>query len=492
MPQIPVILSKETAPGPINQANADPSAFGAIGRGLQGLGGGLQQAADNLHKMDVQKDMLEANAALAQAHVELTKTYADDLSTADPNDPEWATKFETKVSDRLSGINVQLRTNQGRAYLEQQSQDYATHFAEKAIQGQIDLAGAAAKQNYLTAVNSFTSALATDPSSFGFVVKQMETSLDNMTGLTAEQKLQLKSVSLSEAAKSAAMGWIDKSPAAAEEIIKSGAYDKYIDGTTKASLLNAVDTAKRAADADVSRDYQIQQRARAEADRTAQVEWMQQITTDPQSVKLEEIAKDGRLEPESMRVLINAVKGDSDKPNAMTPDYYHDMQGIIDNKINDQNYILQQVANGKYSMTRAKELLDVLNGKRTPEGTAEASLMKSLTTFAYTTLAKPDPVTGLVDIRGQQTYLAWQAYFLSKFNEAKAAGKSGTDLLNPASPDYLGGSIAQYAPTAAQQIDQLQEEARRAADDLAAARAAKAGGAAPAPKKSLDEIFGGK
>lgn len=308
MPKIQGI-EQQFVPGAPQQVRASPDAFGAAtGAALQGLGQSLMGLGNVVEDRRARAEMSRLQAAVAEKQAILTTQLSERIRTADPSDSTIAETFLAEAADSLDELYDEVETERGRNYLTATLGTVKAQFMVSATESQAALAGQAAVNNYTTAINAYTTTLVADPSSFPTIIQQIDTAGEEMVTngtLPRTQELKLRQSAYREAALSAVAGWNEVDPNISRKLINDGAYDQYVDGTTKAQMLGSVDTAERALRMDAELRRTAQERA-IKAEREAKlVDMLTRISTGdaanwPQAT---EIVKSG-LSPEQTEHML--------------------------------------------------------------------------------------------------------------------------------------------------------------------------------------------
>jgi hypothetical protein len=113
-------------------------------------------------------------------------------------------------------------------------------------------------------------------------------------------------------------------------------------------------------------------------------------------------------------------------------------------KIVDENVLNQYVIDKKISKSTLTYLRNEIQGQNTEAGKVRSQMQKGLYDFAEQALVKKNPMMGLQDPQGEYNLSRFRAFVNEKLNEAKKAGKSGDELFNPNSKEYVGQHINQF------------------------------------------------
>jgi Transglycosylase SLT domain len=113
---------------------------------------------------------------------------------------------------------------------------------------------------------------------------------------------------------------------------------------------------------------------------------------------------------------------------------------------------------GDLTLSGIEKLTQEIQGKRTPDGEAEAEMKKQFLSMAKAQITGTNEGMHIRDPKGDELFLKFMAQVLPAYDKAKAAGASATSLLDPSSKDYLGSAIASFRrPMTTWVQDMLQE-----------------------------------
>ncbi len=140
-------------------------------------------------------------------------------------------------------------------------------------------------------------------------------------------------------------------------------------------------------------------------------------------------------------------------------------------RISDPSELYGHVGeNGDLTLAGVRELSQEIQGKRTPEGAAEAEMKRQFFANARGQISGTNEGMHIKDPKGDELYLKFMARVLPAYQEGRAAGKSPSQLLDPDSPDYVGKSVAQFKrPMSQWMSDMISDNGGGAAPSAAAA-----------------------
>ncbi|MEO6779427.1 MAG: lytic transglycosylase domain-containing protein [Bradyrhizobium sp.] len=133
-------------------------------------------------------------------------------------------------------------------------------------------------------------------------------------------------------------------------------------------------------------------------------------------------------------------------------------------KITDPQVLMKAAGpGGELTVAGVDKLTGILQGKRTPEGEAEQTMMKQFLTNAKNQITGShtgiygDPIP---DPKGDELYLKFLAHAMPAFDAGKKGGLTAPQLLDPGSKDYIGKAIATFHRPMAERMKDMDEAAR--------------------------------
>lgn len=457
MPQIKEYKVQSTVSGVPDVQMASPAQSGAEGAGKQQLANAGLELAQIINKRQEQAEVSDVHANLSKTQAVWTQKYQQELQQGTLDTETFSQEF----SDAMDAQAETVSTRAGKNYFNQASAALKAHFTMAAAEGQAELAGAKARSNYVESLNAGSSTLLNDPSSFELVNSLQEKSIDNLVatgGLPAAKADELKAQSRNDLAKSSIRGWIKLDPEATVQELNSGRWDSVLGdhktpgGDVKNQMIGEAEQAVRGKSVEQER-MKRQQKEAAEAAQTAtQNEFLAKMSVDQLSTK--DILESG-LEPfgsgskEQFIKLLQQHEEQKAQKIKTDPGTFMTLWDDIHLPDGDPKKIVDENDLNKY-MGRGLTVQDInilrgeIQGKKTLAGEDEAALKKNMTEMARAKLVKTNPMTGIPDPSGMELYQKFTVNFLSDYNEQRKKGKTPRELLDPASPDYLGKGINSY------------------------------------------------
>ncbi|MCJ1413661.1 hypothetical protein MMC19_007783, partial [Ptychographa xylographoides] len=154
------------------------------------------------------------------------------------------------------------------------------------------------------------------------------------------------------------------------------------------------------------------------------------------------------------------------------------------NKITDQTQLYGMVGQpGGLTMDGLAKARSEIAGRGTPDGEADSRMRAAFFKNGHDTLTGTNDQFGLRDPEGEAINLRWMARAYTDIDAATKAGKTPMQIFNPASPDYVGKTLADGAGF-------KRSLAQRTAD-MDASNSAGAGTPSPVNQPGLlDRLFG--
>lgn len=431
------------------RANIAPrSGDTGIGSGLQEFARGVAVGGDAIIKRQEQTDLSSLNASLAQTQADLTTEWNEKLRTADPNDQNLAPDFLEEASKRIQAVGQSAKTLAGQTYFTEASARMSGQIQVNTAAGQAELAGMKARTDYVTALNGYSTAVYADPNSFAAALANHNQALEGQVltgGMDRTTALQLQSKGANELAKSAVKGLIGMSPSAADKLLKSGAYDDYLDGADKDQLYGQIDAENRSRRVDAELADARNERARKQAQRQTENDWLARTLPGAENpLTAREVVQDPNVLPETKRIYMSLLEQDAKKPLTTTDaSLFIDLFQKINlpegdpNKITDDADLNQYLGKGLTSQSLG-ELRNEVHGKDTEQGKLEASQRDEMIKSVRSQLTRSNSLTRMADPKGDALFYGWYSDFTKNYQQQKKAGKTDAQLLRPDSPDFLG------------------------------------------------------
>lgn len=492
--------AKTSAPGPIQRreytadmlGGAEGRALEQLGQSVQGVGEIVAKRLDQENTSDITTKMTKANADLA---IKLQQT----IRTADPGDKTVFENYQKEVDDTLGKLGEEARTSGARQFYQEASARIKSQLSQTAANGQAELAGAKAVQDYTETSNNLQTATLADPTSYGLQLQMHNAAIENLVAngsLPREVALKLKTKGDAEIAQGAIRGWAQLDADYAEKKLKSGEFDKFLDQDHKHQLFGEIREAKRAKEIDAERQDRIREKELKRQQTKTQNDFLNAMNEGQLTAK---DILNSNLDPTgsgSKEQFLNMLKKMNDpeeklKTDAGTMISLYDRIHLPDGdpkKLTDENELNQYFGRG-LSFADLNRLRDEMQGTQTEAGKQEAEMKRQVIEIAKGKLTKSNPLTGLRDPVGDEQLAKWQASFLDEYKQRRAKGESARDLLDPSSSTYIGKNITQYVRSQKQIIRDLTKRAPPAnsltatTPNIQGAEAAQAPTRYQAPKK---------
>ena len=483
MPQVREYVSPVDT---IRPAEAGAEALARSGRTIGGLaieganavGQGVQRVAmpvaDAAVRYQEQSEISTGAAVAALQFHNQVVGLKNHMNTADVNDHEAGPNYIQQNFEPFAEKFAQgFTTEKGKAFAQQTIDNMRTHLYGVSAADTITRQTDAAHQNAGTTLNSLSTAVYNDPTAFNAALKQWDASVEafaNATGdpvaggkiregMTSGGHLQL--------AVSSAMSEIKANPDAALANISGGKYDQYIDGTTKAKLVQEATRAKEHAGNQAKADDAVTRRNQAiDADRTAgnligsltdanglpspPKDFYQQV----QDAKMNnpDLA---RHEPALMSAFQRATReASSGKYMQSDPVTLEQLRSRAflpptdPNALTEADVLGQMGSGGKLSTQDGKLLMaDVRASTNDPVYRQRVQMFNQWIGSQKSSISKTDVTRGLYDNLGDQRYEQVYQQAKQEYLDGIKNGKSPKDLLGtgPGSLSYL---ISQGRPSA--------------------------------------------
>lgn len=429
----------------------------AEGRALEAAGGAVQNAGMVVAKRLDQENTSDVTAKLAKANADLAIDLQQTIRTAEPGDKKVFEDYNKRVEDTMGKIGEEASTESARAYFSEASSRIKGTLSKTSADGQAELSGIKAVQDYTSTLNNLSTASMADPSSAQLQKDLHKQALENLvkTGaLPREKALQLETQGNMNLAKASVRGWIELNPEYAKQKLKEGAFDQDLGADGKAQLFGEADQAIRGKEIEQERRERQMEKVQAKQRQVTQNTFLSKMEKGELSSKdilnsnLEAFGSGSKEQFLGMMKKLNSpdekLKTD---PQVMIGLYnrIHLPDGDP-NKLFDENELNNHFGNG-LSWADLGRLRDEMQGSQTEEGKHANDMKKQLFEVAKGKLTKSNPMTGFKDPQGDENMTRFMGQFYDEYKMARAKGKTDRELLSPDSPDYLGKSISMYQRT---------------------------------------------
>lgn len=453
MPQIPEYRLRNEIQGPVTGRRAYAEDAGVVGASLEKFGDAAQNVQQTIKKNQEISDVASLNKKVAKAHADAAVEWQDTISKADPNDKEVAARFNESLKDKLNAIGDTVETDAGRRFFEEQQASLQGHFQERTFAGQAQLAGEAAKQDFVQAVGASSAAVRTDISSYDSTLQRTLDDLDFKVKngvITALHAQELQRAAVKSLTQARIQGEIDLDPEGVKKNLKEGLYDDRIDNELKKQMFQEADHAITAKEVEKNRLEKLNKEELETAQKQTQNDFLEKLSKNQLSTK---DVLNSNLSPfgsGSKEAFLQLMKAKNEAPAKTDPYTFNKVFSQIHlpdgdpKKIVDENDINKYVSQGKLTLEDAIKLRKEVQGKGTEEGSAAAMMKKNLFETARATFIKNNLIA---DPQGQETLSAFTAYALKEYDAQKKQGKTDMQLLDPQSPDYIGKGMSLFKRT---------------------------------------------
>jgi hypothetical protein len=235
---------------------------------------------------------------------------------------------------------------------------------------------------------------------------------------------------------------------------KDGGVHDFIPEADKPKLLDHAEKEIAANDIDGQRaQKQLELQAKLKSDSTEN-DLLKDLYSAQPKTTVKDIVNNDNLTREAKERMIgvaNRALQDTDKADKTYGKGFYDLYQKVHapdgdpGKITDPGVLYQHVGPaGDLTVAGVDKLYQEIQARRTPEGVAEGEMKKQFLSTVKGQISGSDEGLHLKDPKGDQLYLKWLATALPAYDEAKKAGKTPAQLLNPDSPDYIGKTADQF------------------------------------------------
>lgn len=457
MPRIQGYERQVGAGGTINAPRLSADDITGGQQGVRALAEGVQNVGAMLYEKQEQREISDLTAKLAEAQASFSADWRNRLNTADPGDEEVASKFINDFDEYAQSLGEGATTVGAQKYFQNQTSNLKTHFTMTAMAGQAELAGVKAKDDYIKTVNSLSSSLLNDPSSFEVAKQTHGMGLEALVQsgrLPRSVAIQLQTQGEADLAKASVRGWIDLNPEDAKQQLTAGKWDTAFDADTKKQLFGEADQAIRGREAEQARLRAEQERIVKEQQEQTQNQFLEKMSKGTLSVK--EVLK-SNLDPfgsGSKEQFIQMFKANADRPLKTDPRTFSELFKQIHlpegdpNKITDDAKLNQYVVDRKLTFEDLGRLRGEIQGKKTMQGQMESNLKSKFIASVTSSITNSVPAMGKMDNIGDKKLYEFQFFVEQKIDQQRKAGKSLEPLFDPTSAEYLGQYVPQYQRSA--------------------------------------------
>jgi hypothetical protein len=203
---------------------------------------------------------------------------------------------------------------------------------------------------------------------------------------------------------------------------------------------------------DGARRTQLQTQQIKDASDSRENELLKDLYSDTPTTTAKSIVNDPALTREAKeRMIVKAQQALTDSNSKADKTYGHgfyDAYQLVHSpegtpgRITDPTELYKRVGpKGDLTVAGVDKLVNEIQSRKSPEGVAESEMKKQFLANAKAQISGSDEGLHIKDPKGDLLYLKFLAYALPAYDEARKAGKSAVQLLNPDSPDYVGKVI---------------------------------------------------
>lgn len=503
--------------GEIPTRNAQASDFGGqglanFGEAAQNMGQSLSRGQSFLDEQARRQEVTAASVGVTQLVTDLTPEHDAMAKRWKAGDPPLSETFMGIVTARLEKLRgaengeERFTTQAGLDTFNTHAAQLVNHFTGLTLRTDAHLAGEAAKEQHQVMVDGLGNFLQTHHAHFGLMQQKLADNINDPHGiygpLSEGQKSALIRQGSERLAIDAVQGFIRKTPNVALETLNDpmlkqheqyGWIAQYIPNEKMQPLIQRAETEVQALDVDRARATADLNRQRIEAARTAESGLVEKLALHMENPKQPMLsARDVLdshlmdLDPEkgkSMITLIHAwSKEDPHKPIHTNPVVEQNLFKRIHlpdgdpKKIVETDEIYRAFERGQLSFTDMDKLRKEVVESRSPDGSVfgreKADFLKGM----EPRITKPGPFGVYADPSTPEQFANFKKDLEQTIAEYRKAGKNPRTLFDRNSQDYFGKRASQYEATG-----------------FGSMTPGPSISPAPAqPRKSLDEIFGGK
>lgn len=171
--------------------------------------------------------------------------------------------------------------------------------------------------------------------------------------------------------------------------------------------------------------------------------------------------------PQAASHIENMVTANASGPAASYgADFYTTLRSVLA-PTNDPAYVhdpkqfsgkVTRGNNGPLSNTGFNALSDIMGMRGNPQGEALAAQTRDFLSNVHGLISGADPRTGVVDHVGEQKFNQYLGTVVPAIIAGYKEGKTGAQLFDPKSPDYIGGSAMNFTRPVAERIKNMSDD----------------------------------
>lgn len=454
MPQVNEYAAPETeAQGPVGGTSPNMEMAGAVGKGMQHLGAGIEEFGDVIYKKNAQQETADIYSTFAQKRAEWGKRLKEQAANGTLNTDDVKQQYEEEVGK----LGENITTAEGRNYFERQSARLGGHLVSTASAMQTAMAGDKAQQSWEQGIVFNSHAVHDDPASFADVYNS---NLEGVSALIkADPRLVGQEHKISKAmgtrlATAAAKGWADQDPGINPEtgapnenlgkhVLDKGMFDDILDAQQKEGLYHYARTQDE--NRRVEKNRQLTDTKNA--DEYKSYLWQKENANKMLDNKISiNDLKNSPLLPSEKYHYRGMIEQQSREETRTDPRKRNQLNNDIYNgKITSMDQVFARAQTGGLAPTDVMKAHSLLN--LTDEGQRENSNRRSM-------MAVLKKEIGFKDISGQSSavgeFKISQAHdeILDLQDQLKQKGEDPKSIYDSKSPNFYGNIVARYRPTA--------------------------------------------
>lgn len=463
MPQIQQYDSQIQAEGAVGGTSPNLEQISELGKGVRYFGAAVEERGQMEKKQEIQVQSSDAFAGVSQATVDFNEDLNNQIATGDLD----VDKFKEKIQDWRDKQSENYTHPETQNYFNRQTERMVSRLTTKAIRGKTVIEGNRAVADFNVGISNFSNSVQSDPESFheayDAVIEDLHTKSANGSIPAAQLPTFEKQVGV-KLAESAVRGYAQQDadnltnairasngkvdPAAfssAEKVLKSGAFDDYLDSTGKKKMESEIRTLMNAGETEGQRALQAQKSAKklnADAWINNNISRIENGTMPTKEIlnspdldykekheilgwQRQAATAEFKTDPAVKNSIIARINLPANDPRAIT----------------DVDQIKKSVGNG-ISLTDYGQISSYID--KTPQGEVLKQNRAQLLTFAKAKLVKANPMIGQADPDGEYNLMNYTSALHEEEQKMRQAGEPVRDLYDPKSPKFFGNKVNQY------------------------------------------------
>lgn len=465
MPKVQEYLPEVEAQGPVGQTSPMTEEASMFGRGMESAGRDIEDAGTIVHQRQTQEETSNAYADVAEQRANMMMRVQEETANGTLDVDQIKQDYQDWSDKQLDS----LTTAGGKDAFNRAAARAGGSILQTAARGQAVMAGAKAKDNLTTLMNSNSSMAMNDPSQFADLrdgqTEAIQAQVDSgaISQPVAERMRQGMDLELAKGAvrgymqsdynkiKSAVMasgGKIDPnedSLNSARTMLDSGGFDQFLDSDNKKALQNEIRSNQQAAQAaggQALNQRQIAVAAQGEQFKVQSFEKLQTNSLDPASVT--NAARSGIISSDEQLKMYHLINESGKGEMATNPAVKNNIMNRVLSPDNDPQHIsdpMQVAYMVKDGMLSTQDFHQISQAiQMVPSNRVNSFNEGQLLQKAQAAIGTSDP---------NAQYKLMQ--FTNEVQQAKQTAMKSQQpigpLLDPNSNQYLGNQIQKYVAT---------------------------------------------